>query len=70
MPERHGSIAVRWIIPQELSMIALGIILLIVGYVANVPLVGTIGILVVVAGAILALLGTLDHAVTGRRHYY
>jgi hypothetical protein len=51
-------------------MIILGVILLIIGFVAKVAIIWTIGIIVVVAGAILALLGTAGHAVGGRRHYF
>ena len=51
-------------------MIILGLILLIVGFVAHVAILWTIGIVVVVIGAILALLGTAGHAVGGRRHYF
>jgi Family of unknown function (DUF6131) len=51
-------------------MIILGIILLIIGFVAKVAIIWTLGILAVVVGAILALLGTVGHAVGGRRHYF
>lgn len=51
-------------------MIILGVILLIIGFVAKIAIIWTIGIIVVVVGAILALLGTVGHAVGGRRHYY
>ena len=51
-------------------MIILGVILLIIGFVAQVAIIWTIGIIVVVVGAILALLGMTGHAVRGRRHYY
>ena len=51
-------------------MIILGIILLIIGFVAKIAIVWTIGIVVLVLGLIAALLGTLGHAVGGRRHYY
>ena len=51
-------------------MIALGIILLIVGFVVHIPILWTIGIIVVVIGLILALLGTVGHGLFGRRHYY
>jgi hypothetical protein len=51
-------------------LIILGVILLIIGFVAKVAIIWTIGIIVVVVGAILALLGTVGHAVGGRRHYY
>ena len=51
-------------------MIILGIILLIVGFVASIPVLWTIGVILVVIGAILALLGMMGHAVGGRRHYF
>jgi hypothetical protein len=51
-------------------MIVLGVILLIIGFVASIPIIWTIGIIAVVAGAILALLGMAGHAIGGRRHYY
>lgn len=51
-------------------MIILGIILLIIGFVAKIAIVWTIGIILVVIGAILALLGTMGHAVGGRRHFF
>ena len=51
-------------------MIVLGIILLIIGFVAKIAIVWTIGIIVLVAGLILALLGMVGHAVGGRRHYF
>ena len=51
-------------------MIVLGLILLIIGFVAKIAIVWTIGIIVVVVGAALALLGMAGHAVGGRRHYF
>jgi hypothetical protein len=51
-------------------LIILGVILLIIGFVAKVAIIWTIGIVVVVAGAVLALLGMVGHAVGGRRHYF
>jgi hypothetical protein len=51
-------------------MIILGVILLIIGFVAKVAIIWTIGIVVVIIGAILALLGLAGHAVGGRRHYF
>lgn len=51
-------------------MIILGVILLILGFVTGVAIIWTIGIIVVIVGAILALLGMAGHAVGGRRHYY
>lgn len=51
-------------------MIILGIILLIVGFIAKVAIIWTIGIILVVVGAILFLLGAMGRAVGGRRHYF
>ena len=51
-------------------MIILGLILLIIGFVAQIAIVWTMGLIVVVVGAALALLGMADHAVGGRRHYF
>jgi hypothetical protein len=51
-------------------LIILGVILLIIGFVAKIAIVWTIGIIAVVIGAILALLGMVGHAVGGRRHYF
>jgi uncharacterized membrane protein HdeD (DUF308 family) len=54
----------------EVVMILLGVILLIIGFVASVPIIWTLGIILVVVGAILALLGGTGRAVGGRRHWY
>jgi Family of unknown function (DUF6131) len=51
-------------------MIILGILLLVIGFVAGIAILWTIGIVVVVIGAILAILGMAGHAVGGRRHYF
>jgi uncharacterized membrane protein HdeD (DUF308 family) len=57
-------------VEQEIQMIILGIILLIIGFVAKIAILWTIGIIVLVIGLILVLLGAVGHAVGGRRHYY
>jgi Family of unknown function (DUF6131) len=51
-------------------VITLGIILLIIGFVANVAILWSLGILLLVVGAILVLLGSTGRALGGRRHYY
>jgi hypothetical protein len=51
-------------------VIFLGIILLIIGFIASIPILWSIGIIVLVAGLILALLGSTGRAVGGRRHYF
>jgi Family of unknown function (DUF6131) len=51
-------------------VIILGIILLIIGFVAKIAIIWTIGIVVLVLGLIAILLGSLGHAIGGRRHYW
>ena len=51
-------------------MILLGVILLIIGFVAKIAIIWTLGIIAVVIGAILAILGAVGHAVGGRKHYF
>lgn len=51
-------------------MIVFGLVLLIIGFVANLPVIWSIGVIVLVVGFILMLLGAMGHAVGGRRHYY
>jgi hypothetical protein len=51
-------------------MITFGVILLIIGFIAKIPILWSLGILLVVIGAILVLLGSVGRAVGGRRHYY
>lgn len=51
-------------------MIALGILLLIIGLVAQIPVLWTIGLVALVIGAILAIVGSLGHAIGGRTHWF
>ncbi|MGG8405989.1 DUF6131 family protein [Streptomyces sp. 12297] len=51
-------------------MIALGIILLILGWALGISILWTIGIILLVIGAVLWILGSVGHAVGGRRHYW
>ncbi|MCX5103728.1 MULTISPECIES: DUF6131 family protein [Streptomyces] len=51
-------------------MIVIGVVLLIVAFLAKITILWTVGIILIVIGAILFLLGSLGHAVGGRRHYW
>jgi hypothetical protein len=55
---------------ERLTMIVLGIILLIAGFLLKISILWTIGIILLVIGAILAILGSTGRAVGGRRHYF
>ncbi|GAA4830534.1 hypothetical protein GCM10023235_00650 [Kitasatospora terrestris] len=54
----------------EATVIVLGVILLIIGFVTGISILWTIGIILAVIGLILWVAGALGHAVGGRRHYY
>ncbi|MGW7423007.1 DUF6131 family protein [Streptomyces sp. NPDC054813] len=51
-------------------MIALGVILLVVGFLTGIGILWTIGIVLLVIGLVLWVLGSVGHAVGGRRHYW
>ncbi|MEM6106159.1 hypothetical protein AAHS21_07805 [Mycobacterium sp. 050272] len=51
-------------------MVVLGIVLLILGYVFAIPLLWTIGIVLIVIGAVLWILGSVGRPVAGRRYWY
>lgn len=51
-------------------MIVLGIVLLILGYVFAIPLLWTIGIVLIVIGAVMWVLGSVGRPVAGRRYWY
>jgi hypothetical protein len=51
-------------------VIILGLILLILGFALGIGILWTIGIILLVVGAVLYLLGATGRAIGGRRHYY
>jgi hypothetical protein len=51
-------------------MIILGLILLVIGLIANVGILWTIGLILLIIGAVLWILGSMGRAVGGRRHYW
>jgi Family of unknown function (DUF6131) len=52
------------------NMIVLGVILLIIGFIATIPILWTVGIVLLIVGLVLEVLGSTGRAVGGRRHYY
>ena len=51
-------------------MIILGIILLVIGFIAHISILWTIGIILLVIGAILAIVGATGRLIGGRKHWY
>jgi len=50
-------------------MIILGVLLLIIGLVASIGILYTIGIILIVVGVILEVLSMMGRSVGGRRYY-
>ena len=51
-------------------MIIAGIVLLLLGLLLGVGILYTIGIILIIIGAVLWIVGSTGRAVGGRRHYY
>jgi hypothetical protein len=51
-------------------MIILGLILLIVGWLVHISILETIGIILLIIGAVLWVLGAAGRPLAGRRHYW
>ena len=51
-------------------MIVAGVILLLLGLLFGVGILYTIGIILIIVGAVLWIVGSTGRAVGGRRHYY
>jgi hypothetical protein len=51
-------------------VIILGVILLIIGFISGIQVLWTIGIALVIIGAVLALLGRTGRSIGGRAHWY
>ena len=54
----------------EAPLIVAGIVLLLLGLLLGVGILYTIGIILIVIGAVLWIVGSTGRAVGGRRHYY
>jgi hypothetical protein len=50
-------------------MIVLGLIILLIGWLVGIPLLTTIGTILLVVGLVLLILGSIGRPV-GRRHYW
>ena len=51
-------------------MITLGVILLIIGFIIKIPILWSIGIVVLIIGLVLFALGAMGRTVGPRKHYY
>jgi hypothetical protein len=51
-------------------MIVVGLVLLLLGLLLAVPILWSLGVVVLIVGVVLMLLGSTGRAVGGRRHYW
>lgn len=51
-------------------MIILGLVLLVIGFVAHIGILWVLGLILLVVGAVLALAGSTGRQIGGRRHYF
>jgi hypothetical protein len=51
-------------------MIVLGVVLLIIGFIAGLSIVWVLGVIVLLIGAVLAISGHRGHQLGGRSHWY
>jgi uncharacterized protein involved in response to NO len=51
-------------------MIIFGILLLLIGSLANIPILYTLGAILAVVGVVLWILGASGRAIGGRTHYW
>lgn len=51
-------------------MIGLGVLLLILGFVFGIQILWSLGIILLVIGAVLFVLGSIGRPIAGRRHWY
>lgn len=54
----------------DFAMIILGIVLLIIGFIAAVPIIWSIGVIVLLIGLVFMIAGAMGHAIGGRRHVF
>ena len=51
-------------------MVTLGVVLLLLGFLLGIPILWTLGMILLVVGIVLWVLGSIGREIGGRRHYY
>jgi hypothetical protein len=51
-------------------VITLGVVLLLLGFLLGIPILWTLGMILLVVGIVLWILGAAGREIGGRRHYY
>jgi len=69
-PTAHRSLREFLDAQERSTVLILGLVLLLLGFFLHIPVLWTIGIILLVIGAVLMVLGTAGRAVGGRTHWY
>ncbi|MDE3008571.1 MAG: hypothetical protein KGJ10_06150 [Acidobacteriota bacterium] len=51
-------------------MITVGLLLLLIGFLTGIPILWSLGMIVLIVGLVLLVLGSMGRSVGGRRHYF
>ena len=51
-------------------MILLGVVLLLIGFIAKIAILWVVGLVLLIVGLVMVALGAMGRAVGGRRHYF
>jgi Family of unknown function (DUF6131) len=51
-------------------MIVIGAVLLILGFITGLAILETVGVILLIAGLVLMLVGSMGRPLAGRRHYW
>jgi hypothetical protein len=51
-------------------MILFGVVLLLAGFLLGIPILWTLGVILLIVGLLLMVFGSMGHALGGRKHYY
>ncbi len=51
-------------------MIGLGLIFLLIGFLVGIPILYTLGVILLIVGVVLYVVGSTGRVVGGRRHWY
>jgi hypothetical protein len=57
-------------IGKSASMIILGLVLLLIGVLVGIPILYTLGVILLIVGLVLMLVGRSGPGFAGRRHYW
>ena len=68
--EKFDDVRCNRTLRRRSHMISLGIVLLLVNLVVGLPVLNTLGLLLIIVGVVLILLGSTGRALGGRKHYW